>query len=125
MQRGSGKRLEDISSEVFQLRKEINSLAQLYQVRIERSGLYPQGYNKGIESAKFYGCSALRTGMYVSSEGLVFPCNLANNPIGNVYKNSISDIWKSENSQKIRDITSCKETSCDIACGGKCKAKEI
>ena len=125
MQKGSGKMLNDISSEVFELRKKISYFDSLYSVELERSGLYPQGYNKEIESAKFYGCSALRTGMYISSEGLVFPCNLASNPIGNIYENSISDIWRSEDAQKIRGMTLCDESSCSVSCGGKCKAKEI
>ncbi len=125
MQRGFGKRLEDVSLEIFQLRKSINYFAELYQGELERSGLYPKGYNKEIESTKFYGCSALRTGAYISSEGLVFPCNLASKPIGNVHENSVLDIWRSENAQKIREITSCNESLCNISCGGKCKAKGI
>ena len=125
MQRGSGKKLEDISSEVFQLRKEINYFGSVYSVELERSELYPQGYNDGIEFSKFYGCSALRTGMYISSEELVFPCNLANNPIGNIHDSSISDIWRSGDAKKIREITLCEGSSCGVSCGGKCKVKEI
>ncbi len=125
MQRGSGEKLEDISAEIFKLRKEIRYFGSLYSVELEKSGLYPQGYNKEVESSKFYGCSALRTGMYLSSEGLVFPCNLATNPIGNIYENSISDIWRSENAKKIREIILCEKYSCGVSCGGRCKAKEI
>jgi len=125
MQKGSGRRLRDISSEVVRLRKAIDYFAGLYPTPLERSGLYPRGYNEGIESAKFYGCSALRTSIYISSEGLVFPCNLASNPLGSIYKDSVFDIWRSENAQKVRGMTLCEKSQCNISCGGKCKAKEI
>jgi len=63
--------------------------------------------------------------MYISAEGLVFPCNLASRSLGSVYKNSILEIWRGESAQKVRELTLCERPRCSFSCGGKCKAKEI
>ncbi len=122
MQRGYGKDLTDISSDISKLRKQIIRYSKIYDVSVEKSELYPQGYNKDINSAKFYGCSALRTGIYISSTGSIFPCNLAETILGNINRDNLKDIWTNKKAKEVRDITLCDETFCEYICSGKCKA---
>ncbi|MBU3907463.1 MAG: radical SAM protein [Nanoarchaeota archaeon] len=125
MQRGFGKELRDISPEIFQLRKAISNLSKLYNVPLEKSDLYPIGYNLNIEFYKFYGCGALRDSMYISSKGLALPCNLATRAIGDIYEDSVREIWGGEKAKEIRKITLCEKDLCTFSCSGKCKAKRI
>jgi len=125
MQIGSGKNLRDLSDQVPRLRNQIFALSKKYEVYLERSGLYPVGYKEGFGDSKFYGCNALRKGLFVTAEGLVLPCNQAKKPIGDIYKNSIEEIWGSEKAGKVRDLTSCKLRNSEVLCSGKCKAEEI
>ena len=125
MQVGYGKNLKDISNKLSKLRNQIYALSKKYSVNLERSGLYPSGYNKDIGSSKFYGCNTLRSGMYISAEGLVLPCNQSKKPIGNMYESSIEEIWRSKEAENVRDITSCKLRNCGVLCSGKCNASNI
>jgi len=125
MQIGYGKNLRDVSDQFPRLRNEIFSLSKKYELNLERSGLYPAGYNEDLGNSKFYGCNALRKGLFVTAEGLVLPCNQSRKLIGDIYKNSIKEIWRSEEAEKVRDLTSCKLRNCDVLCSGKCNASKI
>lgn len=125
MQIGYGKNLGDVSDQFLRLRNQIFDLSKKYRVSLERSGLYPAGYNEGLGNSKFYGCSALRRGLFVTAEGLVLPCNQSRKPIGDIYSNSIKEIWRSKEAENVRDITSCELRNCGVLCSSKCKASEI
>jgi len=123
---GRGKSLEKISQEeVFILRKIIEELSERTGVPLKRSELYPEGYYKDVGEAKFYGCSALRTSLYLDAYGNFLPCSLAPISIGNIRKDSLIRVWGGNLSNKIRKITYCENLSCSLSCGGRCKAKEI
>ena len=125
MKKGRGKSLQEISrQEVLDLRKQIKSLSKKKSVPLERSELYPEAYLEGIREAKFYGCSALRSSLYVNADGNFFPCNLVPSSLGNIKYNSIKDIWNGNAAKEFRSYFFCEKELCDLSCAGKCKARE-
>lgn len=62
--------------------------------------------NKRHISQEDYVCDTLRYSLNIDSYGNVYPCNAFNTPIGNIFKNSIKDIWT--NSKELSYIRSLK-----------------
>jgi radical SAM protein with 4Fe4S-binding SPASM domain len=127
--RGRARSLEGLSKErLVSLRKHIFEKARDFNVSIGRSELYQPAYLEGLGDAKFYGCNGLRSFAFISAEGNIFPCSLLNQEIGNIYQDSIFDIWKNAKAQKFResgDYKCCGGKNCEmkISCGGKCRAR--
>ena len=122
---GRAENLETISREEIKIfRNLIYYKSKELNVKMEKSELYPSGYSKEISQAEFYGCNGLRSLIYISSNGRVYPCSLINESIGNIYQNSLDKLWKNKKAEDFRKWNKCITKECDISkdCGGKCKA---
>ncbi|GEM_PF-5659906 len=122
---GRARNLEVISKEeVNTLRNLIYTKSKELGIELEKSELYPAGYVQGISQSKFYGCNGLRTQLYISSEGNVYPCSLINESIGNIYQDSLFNLWRSKKAQEFRRLDNCIKNDCKIIrdCGRKCRA---
>lgn len=108
---------------IQQTSRKIIEEANRKGIRLERSGLVPCTYEIDLDKSNFYGCSGMRKSLYVTSEGDVYPCELFDIPIANIYKGGLIDAWNSQNAVKFRDLMNCVEKeSCEIECAGRCKA---
>lgn len=74
------------------------------------------------------GCSAGLFDLIISKEGIIYPCTMLRLPIGDVKKETLVNIWESDNVvlQKLRDRGRylegrCKDCSSKLFCGG-CRA---
>ncbi|MDE6903838.1 MAG: radical SAM protein [Lachnospiraceae bacterium] len=74
------------------------------------------------------GCSAGLFSLIISKEGIIYPCTMLRLSVGDIRKESLINIWESENSilQKLRNRGRylegrCKECSSKLYCGG-CRA---
>jgi len=123
IQKGRGANIDNISLEdLFLLRNLVYSESKKRNVKLEKSVVYTAGYMDGIEYARFYGCSGLRSCAYISSNGDMLPCSLVPTSIGNIYEQSLNTLWRNSLAQKFRDTFDCENSSCQNTCGGKCKA---
>ncbi|MEM4331011.1 MAG: SPASM domain-containing protein [Candidatus Pacearchaeota archaeon] len=69
----------------------------------------------------------MRSKIYISSDGNVYPCSLYEERMGNLYEETLENIWLGEESSNFRKLFICpKKESCNLKktgrCGGKCKA---
>jgi radical SAM protein with 4Fe4S-binding SPASM domain len=73
------------------------------------------------------GCVAARSIAYISAEGGVFPCSYFTQSGGNIFDNSLSDIWGSELFRSFRDNAGygrCGRCEYQSSCGG-CRARAL
>lgn len=57
-------------------------------------------------------CSILNYSVYITSEGMVYPCGSYPIKMGNIYNDFIMDIWENELSRSIRERKNDKLTEC-------------
>lgn len=106
------------------LSRYIERLSEIKKVNIISSEIYRKDYLENPAVYKFFGCNALRKVAYVGANGDVYPCNLMlDKTVGNVYTDSLIDIWNGENAQEIRKIPCDCNRDILRNCGGICKAK--
>jgi len=104
------------------LRDYIERKAESTGVKVITSELFQKEYGGDPGYFKFYGCNAMRTLLYLQSNGNLQSCNMLWDVIGNIHENNIYDLWISEESKKFRDDRQCRPTEpvCE-GCGGGCK----
>ncbi len=96
---------------------------------------YEQMYNLQIGIYRYVSdafCGGLKTSLYITPNGDVYPCDmlygLEDNTLfkmGNIYENSIREIWFSEKANNFRmnkNIIKCQSCKEFTICGGGCRA---
>lgn len=78
-----------------------------------------------------YSCEALKNTMEIQSNGDVVPCSFLSIPIGNVRKNTLSEIWNSNKSNELRKLFDnnknneyCSQCEKSDLCNGGCIANK-
>ncbi len=69
------------------------------------------GYRRG--EALGFSCQALRSSLFLSPEGDVYPCHVYDRPLGNVRRQSIEEIWRSADVARAR-----RDIEKHLSCGG-------
>lgn len=64
-------------------------------------------------------CSALRDAFFMDPKGYIYPCNILNDPIGNLVDNDFQSIWTSDEAQKVREVVGNCPTPCWMVCTAK------
>lgn len=70
--------------------------------------IHKQDINKTVKA-----CEGLVCGFHIKSNGDVFPCVAFPYVVGNVYKDSIKDIWNSKKIKNIQEIKTCDLKQCN------------
>lgn len=66
-----------------------------------------------INNTDEYMCPTLRHSLFISSNGKVYPCNGYYLEVGDIYKNSIQDIWNSNYFRYVRNQKKSKNNECN------------
>lgn len=62
-------------------------------------------------------CQALRSAVFVSPEGELYPCHLYDRPLGNLRQHSLATLWNADNVRQARkDIDALRCGGCFSAC---------
>ncbi len=121
---GRGGSLNPMTSEGKRLLREyIEKKSEKEGVRVITSELFQKEYGNDPRLFRFVGCNALRTFLYLQSNGDLLSCNMVPEIFGNVKKDNIYDVWISHQASEFRDKRICKPTYKICGdCGGGCKS---
>ena len=111
--------------------KTLEEIKKRYPMKIYlgdpmHGAMYMEKLSGSSKKKLFAGCSAGVVSLSIQTDGTVYPCTRLPVPIGNVYKDSLADIW--ENSPVLADLRfrnlsgMCGACSYRYACGG-CRAE--
>ena len=100
----------------YVMKKELGSFSPK---RWLRAYFYSGVLYYNSEGRRALGCRAGRDSVFIDPNGKVFPCLTLEQEMGDVTKNTIEEIWKSEQAEKVRKVVD----KCTLACWMICTAR--